>query len=263
MLRQLSYNPLIRWTVQSTGLQSLARKIYYRCFGPRDGVIKINCLGVSASFSAVDSRELRQVEVALVTEQAALENLLSRLSPGDRFLDVGSEYGVYAILAAKLVGPAGLTVAVEPYDPSFAVLRKNIGLNHAPNVLAFPVALGDHDGSVGMSGMRDGKACCATVTGSGSTVMMRGDDLLARNHLPPPVMVKIDIEGHEFAALEGLHATLTSPVCRTICCEIHPSLLPDGVRPETIIGLIREYGFTKMEKTRRGLEIHVLAEKAD
>jgi FkbM family methyltransferase len=242
-------------------MQRLAQDLYYRFTGPDDGVTTLGCLGIAASFSAANVGELRRVEAATITEHSTMDGLLSHLSEGDCFMDVGSEYGVYAILAAKLVGPAGLSIAIEPYSPSYAILKKNVEMNELQNVLLFPLALGDCETSIGMADMRDGEVACATPCGSGSIAAMRGDELIRQNGLPVPNVVKMDIEGYEYKALLGLQETLKSPVCRILCCEIHPMLLPDRLEPDVVIDLIREYGFTTMNVAKRGPEIHVLAEK--
>src|SRR6266576_2927776 len=73
-------------------------------------------------------------------ELAYLERILS---PGKVFIDVGANFGVYTLVASKLVGDTGSVLAFEPTAQSFGILRKNVELNHCSNVSAFQVALAE------------------------------------------------------------------------------------------------------------------------
>src|SRR6266403_313613 len=50
------------------------------------------------------------------------------LSPGKTFVDAGANFGIYTMVASKLVGEAGRVIAFEPTAESFEVLRRNIAL---------------------------------------------------------------------------------------------------------------------------------------
>jgi len=68
------------------------------------------------------------------------------LSPGKVFVDAGANFGIYTLLASKIVGEAGRVISFEPSSRVFPVLRRNITLNGFKNVLAFPIALTDKPG---------------------------------------------------------------------------------------------------------------------
>lgn len=54
-------------------------------------------------------------------EEKTLKVMKSILKPGDVFIDVGAHVGTYAVPMARIVGPGGLVVAIEPSplsDPS-------------------------------------------------------------------------------------------------------------------------------------------------
>ncbi len=55
-------------------------------------------------------------------ELAYLEEVLS---PGKVFIDVGANFGVYTLVASKLVAAAGKVIALEPTAQSIAILRRN------------------------------------------------------------------------------------------------------------------------------------------
>jgi FkbM family methyltransferase len=58
----------------------------------------------------------------------------SLLKPGDVAIDVGANIGTYTIPLAKIIGPEGVIVAIEP-SPIRKYLHKNIELNKCQNVL--------------------------------------------------------------------------------------------------------------------------------
>jgi len=57
------------------------------------------------------------------------------LKPGDVVLDVGANYGVFTIKAARKVGKDGLVIAIEPDPVHVKYLEKNVKLNGLKNVI--------------------------------------------------------------------------------------------------------------------------------
>jgi hypothetical protein len=82
-------------------------------------------------------------------------------------------------------------------------------------------------------------------------VVEKGDRLVAEEHLPLPRAVKIDVEGNEYAVIQGLRHTLAQPVCKMVCCEIHPHLLPASVHAESILELLKSLGFAHIDRQGR------------
>jgi hypothetical protein len=69
----------------------------------------------------------------------------AELIPGDTVIDVGARVGTLALLAARLVGPTGHVIAYEPDEDERALLRTNIDLNGAGDLVEVPdpIALTD------------------------------------------------------------------------------------------------------------------------
>jgi FkbM family methyltransferase len=133
-----------------------------------------------------------------------------QLRPGDVFVDVGAHVGYFSLLASRCVGEAGRVVAVEASPKTYALLLDNLALNeHARNVRALNVAAGSHEGTIPFYRSGD------TTTGISSTRMRPGAALEAEVRVAPLAtlldddlervrLVKIDVEGAEFEAVEGL-----------------------------------------------------------
>jgi FkbM family methyltransferase len=162
------------------------------------------------------------------------------LSPGKIFIDVGANFGVYTLIASKLVGERGGVFAFEPTAQSFAILRQNIALNHFSNVRAFQVALAQARGKswlyhswdpVGNSLGRD--PVCGDKGEEVRTEAL--DNLLEENGVDRLDVMKVDVEGAEELVLRGAIRSLTrhNPVVifeYNPGCAARVGLSPDGAR---------------------------------
>ena len=170
-------------------------------------------------------------------ELAYLEKILS---PGSVFVDVGANFGVYTLVASKLVGGTGRVLAFEPTAQSFATLQQNIALNHCSNVRPFQVALAQTGGKAWLYHARDpvgnslGKD--PLWRDEGEEVQTETlDNLLEEKSVDRVDAIKIDVEGAEELVLRGAIRCLTtqSPI---IVFEFNPGcaarlgLSPNGAR---------------------------------
>jgi FkbM family methyltransferase len=262
-IRKLSYNPAVRGLVQQFHLGGLARRLYCRLLSS-SGVLQISCLGVHSTFHAENHQQLAFVDSIITTEKNVIEATLSELANGDVFLDVGSHYGIYSVLASKLVGTTGRVIAIEPHPGTLAILRENIASNHCENVDVLNVALSDTAGLLALAYNQHGshvQRASDPISSVHQLDAVAGDEVLANFSIPN--VVKIDVEGHEFAVLRGLRRTLSHTGCRLLCLEIHPPLLPAGENEEEILAFIRDSGFTISSQSARSHEIHVVATRRD
>src|SRR5580765_7707639 len=76
-----------------------------------------------------------------IYEPAEIAWVLARLEPGDVFVDVGANIGVFTVMAAKRVGPTGRVIAFEPSPSVIRYLEENVRLNELTNVTVCPLAL--------------------------------------------------------------------------------------------------------------------------
>lgn len=68
------------------------------------------------------------------------------LEPGDTFVDVGANFGLFSTVAAKKVGATGRVVSIEPHPEMARRLRFNVGINGFDQVTVFEAAVGDQPG---------------------------------------------------------------------------------------------------------------------
>jgi FkbM family methyltransferase len=201
-------------------------------------------------------------------ERDFLEALKAHLHPGETALDVGAHLGQFTVPLAKILGERGLVLSFEPAESIYQRLVDHVKLNGLTNVQAFKKALGDKDGA-GRIFFGGGNTPSIVPLDSDSAYrsvsenieIVRGDTFFAREKLPTPHAVKIDVEGFEYAVLRGLCDTLASPTCRLVCVEIHPELLPSGASTEGITELLRSLGYGEIKIEPRDPELHLVAVK--
>lgn len=141
-------------------------------------------------------------------EYALLDTLLGR---GDWALDIGANVGQYTMRMAELVGPSGRIIALEPVPDTFSVLAANARLFAYANVSLLNVAASDRVAIADMqiprfaTGLSNFYQARLSAGPSGLAVLTLPIDALS---LPPVRLVKIDVEGHELPALQGMRGLL-------------------------------------------------------
>jgi FkbM family methyltransferase len=261
-VRRLSYSPQVRRVIRALGLQAKAQNLYYRLV-QKGGSIQLSAGGVSGKFFSSSARDLRIVEAS--AQEPALGRLLAEAGPNDVVYDVGAHHGLYSILLAQKVKHV---VAFEPEQECFARLQQNVRINGLTNVTCFPLAVGDRERQDilylghGVGTMNSGQLGPEWTSGGRQTIdVVAGDVFRLSQKLPAPTVMKIDVEGHEGAVLEGFHQTLSLPECRLVCCEIHPALLPSEVTRESLVQTLKSYGFADVRLFAHKTELHAFAAK--
>lgn len=131
------------------------------------------------------------------------------LRPGDTFLDVGANIGLLTCLGAKLVGPTGHVLAIEPQPRMLDYLRATLQHNQLTNVSVAPVAVGQNDETLELHVPYDnfGSASLidepARIRESIEVPVRRFLNLLQEQNGLHPRLVKLDVEGWEAEVIQG------------------------------------------------------------
>ena len=153
-----------------------------------------------------------------VPDDDGLFRVISKnLKPGSVFFDVGSNIGLYSLIAGLQGAPKGQVFAFEPDPANFVLLKRNIELNDLEHIV-FPnqLALGDHVDEKGVvfyvsqggAGSPESSLVAKGKHSKAVTLPLETiDNFCSRNGLSPS-LIKIDTEGAEWPIINGALETI-------------------------------------------------------
>ena len=159
----------------------------------------------------------------------------------EKVVDAGAYHGLYTLVLAKAADPASEVVAVDPVPSNVALIEVNLALNDLHARIEACV-ISDRDGEVGFA------------PGSCGRIVARGGAVRAARRLeavlPDATVVKLDIEGTEFALFPEQIERL--PAAHTWIVEIHPGKARD---PRMILDAFTARGFELWWVDRAGRRV--------
>ena len=168
-------------------------------------------------------------------------------------MDVGANVGFWTLPAALRVGPEGSVTSFEPNPWARGKLLENIALNRA-RPLAHVDVVGSAVGASRASAVLtapdlEAQAAQATLhTGGGNEQTLDSvevevvalDDVVS----PPVDLLKIDVEGHELAVLDGATRLFATSPPSSLVVEVHgENLARAGNSPEALVSRIESLGY--------------------
>lgn len=212
----------------------------------------------------------------LLTHQHEAETvacLRSLVQPGMVVLDVGAHVGYYARLAADLVGPSGRVIAFEPHPRNYAMLQRNVG--HLPQVTLIQRAAAETEGTADLydylmmsasgslhydESLREvqrantGEQDVAPRLEDGFQMQKFTvrttpiDEVLRELNVTRVDLIKMDIEGAEMSALQGLRETIRRAGRLALIMEYNPMGLKAFEHdPAAAVGAVLALGFDRVE----------------
>lgn len=137
-----------------------------------------------------------------------------------RFVVVGANYGYFSLLAAARGGPDLSIIAAEPNPELAPMIVQSAGLNGFDNIEVLPVAVDAEAGTASLAVDR-GFTAVSHLASAGEGVgveVVTVDDLLSQRGGEGQVLIKVDVEGHEAAVLDGSSQTLEQGAI--LACEV-------------------------------------------
>lgn len=224
-----------------------------------DGVEFFSKWGVRFACDPSDSRAAPIESLNFGHYEGIDADLFFRLiQPHDTVLDVGAHIGWYALHVASRFASSKV-IAVEPVPTSNTLLRQNVQRNQLENVTVCDFALANttNDTTLYVPVGLPTAASSANILGYGQSITVatrRMDDVVAELDLTPQV-IKIDVEGSEYAVLEGGKSTLQRFRPIVYCEMLRKWSAAHGRHPNDTIQFMAEFGYVCGFAGKYGLTI--------
>ncbi|SDO47303.1 FkbM family methyltransferase [Phyllobacterium sp. OV277] len=182
------------------------------------------------------------------------------VKPGMRVVDIGANIGYFSMLSASLVGHTGRVLSVEPNVENGRLLAASRDANAFTQIEILLTAVSDRTDVLSLSGSSSNGTTATVFSGQSLEIKrlvpcVRLDDVL--HEWDRVDFVKIDIEGAEYKALNGMIRTLRRfrPL---IISEFNPSLIGwiSSVKPEDYLGFLFSLGYKVSVITPEGNLLH-------
>ena len=187
-------------------------------------------------------RDMGVVMAAGQYEPESVRVIRRILRPGMTCIDAGAQTGFYTCLMASAVGETGMVHAFEPMPASYELLVKNVQENRFEGrVRTYQLACSDtatelEASQVGAMYVAGAVPGCAPV----SMRAIRVDEMVRE----PVALIKIDVEGHEPAAIEGMRHLIrrSHPVIVSECNEYWLKSC-SGTSSGAYVALLNSFGY--------------------
>lgn len=175
--------------------------------------------------------------------------VLHILREQDLFADIGANVGVYSILAS--VNAGAKSIAIEPVPHTFSYLMRNIRINDAADkIVPKQIGIGNERGEIFFTSDMDTVNHVLTEEEKASkvpavkvavhTIDETFEDVC-------PTLIKMDVEGFEWPALQGAKNIFKNHDLKAIIIEINGSGLRYGISDDDIHSFLVSNGFNPYE----------------
>lgn len=184
---------------------------------------------------------------------------------GEVVYDIGAFHGLFTLFFAQR---AAQVVAFEPNPASRRRLVDNVRLNSFSNVIVRDVGVGAAPSRSTLTfdpRMSGGATVAATLqeeqrhsrhhVESAEITVVRLDDEIRTSSLPAPTFAKIDVEGMELPALQGMRETLET--CRPrLYIEMHGATMEEKRHnARDVVAFLAECGYRRIAHVESGTEL--------
>jgi FkbM family methyltransferase len=211
--RQSRVSATVLPLLKKRGWPGVLRKHLRRALTPTGVLRDVEVNGLKMRCHIEDNATERAFAMTPERPKPELATIIDSLRPGDVFVDVGANAGIFALHAAHKVGPTGRVVAIEPLPIMLDRLRFNIAANRFENVVVVPSAVGDEPGwlTIHICARQHGQSSAIAEIDGGAPITVGVDTLAAvitAQRLERVDALKVDIEGFEDRALLPMVRTL-------------------------------------------------------
>lgn len=150
--------------------------------------------------------------VGLHDENELICELDNQLTNKAVFYDVGANVGFFTLLASSIAKDVNV-IAFEPLPRNLFYLKNHLSLNNVENVKIVEAALSNSSGTCDFFVYEEGHG---NITGDiyefkekiFKVPKITIDELVEKNEIPAPDIIKIDVDGGELLVLNGANKTI-------------------------------------------------------
>jgi FkbM family methyltransferase len=179
-------------------------------------------------------------------EKETVDLFKKTITPGMVVVDIGAHIGYFTRVLSALVGSAGHIFAFEADQDNFKLLQKNT--KNKKNVTLVNKAISDTTGTIDFYKVSNSTGCHSVIPTENSKKMnvssITLDNFLSENGNPKIDAIKIDIEGGEMRAFQGMRELFACPRQLYIVTEFNPTAITAAnLSPELFATKMKEAGF--------------------
>jgi FkbM family methyltransferase len=184
-----------------------------------------------------------------VYEPDILAVIKKHLRAGSTFVDIGANIGQHALFAAACVGMSGKVIAFEPIPRLTQQIATSLAHNPdlLPRVLVHNLGCSNttHTADLFISPTNIGGSSMHARRADKITISLAPADTYLENE-PRVDFIKIDTEGHELEALEGLTKTITTHH-PTLLIEFSPCFRSDTQVDKAILTFLTNHHYRLLD----------------
>lgn len=166
--------------------------------------ILINCY-----YDSVLSREIFYERF----EEEEIAFLKKVLKPGDSFIDIGANVGLFSLVASPIVGTTGQIISFEPCTGTYQRFEENISLNKFKNITIEKQAVSDKKGTATLQLASDGYDAWNSIAEPAKGKVLNTEEINtisfdefinnSKVDVKEISLIKIDVEGWELPVFIG------------------------------------------------------------
>jgi len=206
----------------------------------------------SSNFIVLDGRKMyvdeeEYLKLLLEHDGIMTKFVKNEIKKGDVVLDLGAHIGYWTCLLAELVGDKGHVFAFEPEPHNFQILQKNVEMNNYKNVTLEQKAISNKTGKISLyiSNVSTDHRIY-DFPGNQNSIevdVVRLDDYFKDKEVSINYL-KSNLQGADFAAIQGMQLLLKRSKNLKMIVEYHPDTLQEfGFNPSEFIETLVNEGF--------------------
>lgn len=149
------------------------------------------------------------------------------IQDGDVVYDLGANAGFYTLLGSRKAGVRGRVYSFEPLPLNLEYLRAHLAINQITNCQILDVAV-SHEAGLSKFDKSENASMGHLSRGSGEAYLLVKtvtlDQLVGNGEIPPPSIIKCDVEGAEYDVLIGSQVTVRTHMPKMFLATHNPDV---------------------------------------